>query len=87
MLTQRMALAELATAARLLFLLSDPFFPACPAGRGRSRADPGGSSPGGAQDVAFPGEQLQPAGVHPGRSPGPLEHQALHHLSGNTLAR
>ena len=62
-----------------------PFLPP-PSGSGVGGEESGGSAPRGAQDVAFPGEHLQPPGVHPGCSSVPVEHQTLHHLSGKRPA-
>lgn len=80
----------------LYLLLSDPFpfillptlslflsFSFPPPGSGGCRKDQRGSAPRGAKDVAFPSEHLQPPGVHPRRSPVPVEHQTLYHMSGN----
>lgn len=60
--------------------------PSCfplPPGSGGSREEQRGSAPRGAKDVAFPSEYFQPAGVHPGCSAVPVEHQTLYHMSGN----
>lgn len=59
------------------------FPPLLSPGSGGWRENQRGSAPRGAKDVAFQSEHLQPPGVHPRRSPVPVEHQTLYHMSGN----